>query len=366
MPRQYADERKRYRGHNHERYDERPKPPDNHHVYQHENGGKSYSHVPEHFVCYLPLPVPFHRINIFERGLVLPFLLPRVGAFSVHREGTDRAAIQTAVSVLEEGDRPLVMFPEGHITRTNDRLNPLQDGVALIARTAARRRAKREPAGRVVVHPVALRYRIRGSADGVVDRLLRGIERRLAREPRSGSPALDRILDIGTALLALKEIEILGAAREGELSTRLASLVDALLAPLEEEWCGGPRPGPVYGRVKRLRTLILAGMIEGEVDEPERARRWKQLADIHLALQFAHYPGGYLGGNPSPERILETVEKLEEDMTDRVGRNADLVATVTVGEPLPVRPERGDRGGEDPLLTVVEGRIRSMLGIGGP
>ena len=243
--------------------------------------------------------------HIFEQGVVMPFLLPRVGAFSVHREGTDRAAIQTAVSVLEEADRPLGMFPQGPLTRPNARRPPLQDGIALIARTAARRRAKREPAGRVVVHPVAVRYRIRGSADGAVDRLLGEIEHRLTWKPRTGRPPLVRILAVGAALLALKEIEILGAAREGDLSARLAGLVDALLAPLEREWCGGSRSGPTYERVKRLRTLILAGMIEGEVDEAERARRWKQLADIYLALQFAHYPGGYLGGclyytSPSP------------------------------------------------------------------
>ena len=84
------------------------------------------------------------------------FLLRRAGAFSIYREGMDKQAVQTSIEILETAERPLVIFPEGHISRTNDRLTPMLEGTALIARQAAKKRAKDNK--KVVVHPVAVRY----------------------------------------------------------------------------------------------------------------------------------------------------------------------------------------------------------------
>ena len=100
--------------------------------------------------------------HLFMQDRVQTFLLRRAGAFSIYREGIDRAALNTAIDILAEAQRPLVMFPEGFISRTNDRLNPLLDGVSLIARSAAKKRAKLEPPKKVVVHPVAIRYSFHG------------------------------------------------------------------------------------------------------------------------------------------------------------------------------------------------------------
>ena len=77
-----------------------------------------------------------------------------MGAFSIHREGLDRQAVDEAVNILHKAERPLLIFPEGISTRTNDHLMGFMDGPAFIARTAARRRAK-DNLGQVVIHPVA-------------------------------------------------------------------------------------------------------------------------------------------------------------------------------------------------------------------
>ena len=54
----------------------------------------------------------------------------------------DKQAVQTSIEILATAERPLVIFPEGHVSRTNDRLTPTLAGTALIARQAAKRRAK--------------------------------------------------------------------------------------------------------------------------------------------------------------------------------------------------------------------------------
>ena len=100
--------------------------------------------------------------HLFKQDGFSRFMLRRMGAFSVYREGIDRQAINTAVDILVEGKRFLVVFPEGAVSRHNDQLMPLMDGTSFIARTAAKRRQKTGIQGGVVVHPVAIRYFFRG------------------------------------------------------------------------------------------------------------------------------------------------------------------------------------------------------------
>ena len=107
--------------------------------------------------------------HLFNQDRFTAWAIRKMGGFSVYREGVDRQAINTAIEVLERAQRPLILFPEGAVSRTNDRLHALLDGVAFIARTAAKRRAKHVKDGKVVVHPVTIKYRFRGDIAQVAD-----------------------------------------------------------------------------------------------------------------------------------------------------------------------------------------------------
>lgn len=301
--------------------------------------------------------------HLFMHDRVQTFLLRRAGAFSIYREGIDRAAVNTAIGILESAERPLVIFPEGFISRANDRINSLLDGTALIARTAAKRRGKLSPPGKVVVHPVALRYRFAGDIQKAAAAVLDGIESRLTWTPQRALSPIERIYRAGNALLALKELEYLGEARNGDVAPRLANLIDAILVPLENEWLHERQEDSVPSRVKRLRSAILPDMTKDEIDEPERKRRWKHLADLYLAQQLFNYPPDYVRSNPSTERILETIERFEEDLTDRVSVHGPLHATITVGEAIEVSPGREARGSSDPLVEQIEQQLKAMLGL---
>jgi 1-acyl-sn-glycerol-3-phosphate acyltransferase len=299
--------------------------------------------------------------HLFKQAAVQTWLLRRIGAFSIYREGLDRDALRCAIEALAEARRPLVLFPEGVVTRSNDRLRHLMDGTAFIARNAARQRAA-AGGGQVVVHPVAIRYRLDGDVAALTAPVLAGIERRLSWRPRPDLPLAERIARLGFALLALKELEHLGAPQPGTAAERLARLIDALLVPHEAEWLKGRREADVVGRVKALRTAILPDLVAGELSEAETARRWRQLEDLYLAQQLSCYPPDYLAESPTPERLLETVERFEEDLTDEATAYP-LSATVTVGEAIPVSANR-ERGADgDPLMAAVRGQLAAMLGI---
>ena len=92
-------------------------------------------------------------------------------------------------------------------------------------------------------------------------------------------------------------------------------------------------------RVRNLRAKILPDMVAGRVSAEERARRWQQLADIYLAQQLATYPPGYLV-RPTVDRVLEIIEKFEEDITDKARLHGQLKVVLDVGEAIEVSAER--------------------------
>jgi len=299
--------------------------------------------------------------HLFMQSRLLTWILPRMGAFSIYREGMDREALKCAIQILTEARRPLVLFPEGVVTRTNDLLNHLMDGTAFIARSAAKHRAGLNPPGKVVVHPIAIRYWFRGDIAHALAPVLEDIERRLTWRPLSDKPLLDRIAKVGLALLTLKEMEYFGEQQTGALRQRLDGLIDRLLGPLEQEWLKGKREGNTTARIKTIRTAILPDLVAGDITEEERVRRWQQLADTYLAQQIAFYPLEYFGEQTTPEQMLETVERYEEDLTDKVHVHRPLHATVEVGEAVEVSPTR-ERGVEvDPVMAKVREQLETML-----
>ena len=149
----------------------------------------NHSHPADPFIAAglgLRVGRPVHLMatrHIFEESALQRFLLTRVGNFSVSREGTDFRAIRCAENIIVEARHPLVMFPEGIVTRSNDRLIPFQRGVSLIARRAAARRARE--GGRVVVHPMFIRYTHQGNVEAAAAPVLadRPVPERAAHAP---------------------------------------------------------------------------------------------------------------------------------------------------------------------------------------
>jgi 1-acyl-sn-glycerol-3-phosphate acyltransferase len=307
---------------------------------------------------------PFHVMaswHLFMQSRVQSFLLPRIGGFSVYREGLDRESLKCATRILAEGRFPLNIFPEGFVTRNNDRLLHLMDGVAFLARAAAKQRAASPLPGKVVVHPVFVRYFFEGDITATLTPVLREIEARLSWQPQSHLPLSERVIKAGHALLALKEIEYLGASQSGGVGERLPALIDHLLEPLEREWTGGRRESEPMARIKRLRTAILPDMVQGELTELERARRWRQLADLYVVQQLHCYSGDYLADAPTPERLLETVERYEEDLTDVARPHPPLHAVITVGPAIEATPTRERTAEGDPIANELRRQLELML-----
>lgn len=301
--------------------------------------------------------------HLFKQDWFTTFLIRRLGAFSIYREGMDRKAINAAISILESAERPLIVFPEGGISRHNDELMALMEGTVVIARNAARRRAKNGGKGQVVIHPIAIRYFFQGDLAATIEPVLSDIEHRLSWQSQNGVNLVDRIGRVAEALLSLKEIQYFGKSNQGNKYARVQSLIDHILVPLEKQWSIEDIEPSVIGRVKRLRAAILPDMVNGQITDQERETRWRQLADCYLVQQMSHYPEEYVRKDDFvPEHVLETVERFEEDLTDKISLRGPFHAVIEVGEVIVISPKKDRNDKSEPAIQIIEQQLIEMLG----
>jgi 1-acyl-sn-glycerol-3-phosphate acyltransferase len=309
--------------------------------------------------CHLFAMASWH---VFKQSRFQTFMTRRMGAFSILREGNDRQAIETAIAIMMSKRRPLIVFPEGAITRHNDLIDEMMDGPSFIARQVAKRLKKEGKPGEVVIHPVATRYAFQGDVAATLAPDLDALETGLSWQPQRHLSIVDRIDRIGQALLSLKEIEFAGAPCNGNLYERAEKLVEDVLSRLEAKWQTKESSGNAMVRVKRLRSVILPDMVAGLVTPDERERRWRDLAALYYAQNISHYPRDYILREKNlPERVVETVERLQEDFTDKLRVHEPFHAVIQVGEAIPVGTERVRDELGDPVMAEVRRQLQTMI-----
>lgn len=280
------------------------------------------------------------------------FIMQRMGAFSVDREGCDRRAVKQAVKLLTSGGR-LVIFPEGDVYHLNERLTPLLEGVAFIGLTAQRQLEHENNGARVWVVPTAIRYRYLEKIDDRLESILSTLEKRFLVSPAAGATLHQRITFLGELLLTLKEKEKLGHSREteGTLAARLIYFVEALLSTLERDWTHQAPAAETPLRIKAVRRVVLETYTDENASDAAREKAREALDQIHLALQLFSYPGNYLAEKATSERIAETLSQLAEDTSGKPlrppGRRA---AKVVFGEPIDLK------------ARIAKGRTRALAG----
>ncbi|MEI6175944.1 MAG: lysophospholipid acyltransferase family protein [Verrucomicrobiota bacterium] len=303
--------------------------------------------------------------EIFEVSRLAAWALQSMGVFSVDRDGPDLSAIKTAISLLERGADPLVIFPEGEIYHHHRRLDPLNEGVASILLKVAQRLADGKKAFLV---PVALRFFHDPSVESTFRDRLSKLEDRIGWLPKPSMSLNDRILRLATGVLALKETEYLGVAGSGSIQERLSQLCENLLSIVEERYPRDARAATPPERVRALRYRIRRRLLDPE-NPPSLENREILLDDldrVFTALQAHSYIGDYLTGDPTIDRCGEMIMKLEEDLlgfpTYPVGRTA----RVTAGEPIPVSDLLASgkipvKGGAIPLTELLERQLTDYL-----
>ncbi len=308
------------------------------------------------------LGMPFYVMiawqNFVRDGAFRAWIMRQHGGFSVDREGNDLTAFRQAVDVLRSKPNPLVIFPEGDVYHTNDRIVPFRDGPAAIALSAARRTDRP-----IVIVPCAIKYRYLDDPTPQLVEVMSRLEESIHWRPRTDLTLPERIYHLAAGALSLKEVEFYGHSSSGPLPERLGKLIDFILSWLEDRYTLDAGHAGVPERVKLLRQHAIRRLVETPEGSPKRRQCEEDIADLFLAMQLFSYPGDYVAEDPSIERIAETIDKMEEDVlgvktaTIRGSRRA----TVTLGEPIPVPSGRRERLSATELTRIMEARVQGLL-----
>ncbi len=297
----------------------------------------------------------------FEKSALQRFFLQKSGAFSVNREGGDLGAIKTAIRILQKGEFPLVIFPEGEIYHHHEMLDELNEGVATILLRAT---AKLPENRTSYVVPTGIRIRNGPDIGKTFSDRLDRLEAYITWKPKSGLGPVDRIYRLGSALLSIKEEEFLGRTRPGNLVDRIRGLQTSLVESIESIYKLSNSDLKMPMRIKALRARIRKELTDKKspLDPRKEADLYDQLDRIFVAQQLYSYPGRYLQQNPTHDRIAETLFKLEEDVLNSEKYYGPRTAEIKFDTPIDVRQFLRERslgiktGG--PALT---GKIRSRL-----
>ena len=302
--------------------------------------------------------------HVFRQSRSDFFFAHRLGGFSVYREGPDRRALDTAVEIVAAAERPLVVFPEGVISRAEDRLIPLMEGPAFVGRMAARKKSK--PGTSVLLVPIAIRYEPLGQAEGQLAERAVQLEQCLRLSPTPGASLADRIRNIADRHIANLESELIKEERSGNFENRAVTLANDTLLPLESEYeIAVDDPTNIVNRVKALRSAILPPLITEEPDPQEHQRRWNDLRQCYYAQCASLYVPGYISGDIrgrlTLRRLMEVLDRVEEDRNDVCRRNPSLGVHIRIGTPIALPEGRSSRREQAAVLpSLRQGMLKAL------
>lgn len=269
--------------------------------------------------------------------------LNRIGAYSVIRGYPDRESIRYTRRLLAEEDRKVVIFPEGLVYEHNDRLLQFQSGVPQLGFWALEdlEKAGKEP--RLPVVPLAIKYRCCAPPEPAIERGLRALEAKLRLEPK-GTP-YERIRRIGSHVVALVEREEeLKPDESLDLTARISRVRQQVLqrvartvgVTLDERQTPGEQLHLLYNEVKEWVGPA------PENPTPYEAQRYQQRAAAGAALfnelirlnNTVAVTGDYIATEPTAERFLEVLGRLQKEVLGKIPHQAPLAAVVRVAPPI--------------------------------
>ena len=297
---------------------------------------------------------PFHYLACRETfdnlyGLWGP-IIQRLGTYSVVRGTADRESFRMTRQLLAAPGGRVVIFPEGEMHSQNDTLLPFHAGVVQLAFWALEDVRKGEdPAGDVSLLPVALRYEFTRDMARPIRESLNRLEQAVCPPADPTADAYARLRRIGVHMLETLESEYglkaKSAEDEPDLTPRLTAL-KAMMLDRAAALIGVPLP-PDATQPERMRLLInsVYAVTSGEPDGPRtpyQARVHRQqaeraaplLSDLNRVANWIAVQDNYVRARPTPERMADTLRRLEVETFGQARLHGPRRALVRLGEPM--------------------------------
>jgi len=274
--------------------------------------------------------------DVFLRSKVDAFVMQRLGAFSVDREGSDPRAMKTALGVLDVGKHALVVFPEGNVYLENDRVTPFSEGAAFLALRAAHQ--LKAQGHRVLAVPVSIKVTHLTDCKPLVAERLQALAQAVDVALPVGVLPVEAMRLIGVVLLHRNlKLRGLDTPEADDFHTLISHAGGVVMDKLEAKLDVTPKPdATLIERVRKARQVTHEVRTDPErVADHAAAATWAD--EAMLALRLASYSDSYAASRPTLDRIEETSEKLAEDLHRKMMPPVlDRAAYVRFNEPIPL------------------------------
>lgn len=302
------------------------------------------------FLLSKQLSQPFYYMSareVFDRGNFLGIrsaVMQRCGVYSVVRGTADRNAFRTTRELLLKGEWPLVIFGEGEISHQNDTVMRFERGVAQLCFWAIDDMKKENIDKPLYIVPLGIKYRYTQDMWDVIDTALTNLERSiLPSEERTPIERYQRLRRIGIAILSTLADEYqYKVDPTAPLNEHIQGLKEQILTHVEKI-LGIQSEIDVLSRVRVLKNIVDAEVYRDidQMTEYERKIHEEQLQkfqqfypDLDRLINFIAITDGYVAEEPSAERYLEVIFRLEKEVFGKGSMRGPRVASIRAGEPI--------------------------------
>jgi 1-acyl-sn-glycerol-3-phosphate acyltransferase len=319
------------------------------------------------FLLSARLEQTFHYLAAYEqfKGF-LGFIIRQLGAYSIRRGLADRNSIAQTVELLTQDGCKLVIFAEGGCSFQNDTVMPFREGAVQMAFQAMKKTLKESKSlPNFYVVPVSIKYRYPQDMSATIEKALGRLERSLSIDPTPNANVYERLRAIAAQVL----IEIEGdyglyhpqIERESSWNERIVRLRELVLQGCEQR-LGIPSvpDDPVRERTYRIEYAFktkkdddtskeIVAVSEGlpnDTQNFEELLKQDELIEksIIRLLNFDAIYDGYVAENPTKERFLDTLTRLEREVfnIDRPSPKGLRKVRIKIGSPINLKDRFAD------------------------
>ena len=278
----------------------------------------------------------FNYVVAYEafRGLIGK-LMQTVGAYSIRRGVGDRYSVMQTLQLLQQPQCKLVIFPEGGCSYQNDTVMPFRSGAVELSFKAMEKIVKQNNAvPDFYLVPISIKYKHKNITDAKIDRALQDLETALA--VRSDKPDFySRLRNVGERVITNLETEYGISPTEGsDWNQRIERLREQMLDYCEAKLDIAPATAlPNRERVYKIQSILI--FLDRQERSPNIDYEHLYRTTVRL-LNFDAIYDGYVAANPTSERFLATIDRLEREVfdLDRPKFKGWRQAIVKIGTPI--------------------------------
>jgi 1-acyl-sn-glycerol-3-phosphate acyltransferase len=243
-------------------------------------------------------------------------LIQLVGAYSLRRGVGDRSSIIQTLTILQQPQCKLVIFPEGGCSYQNDTVIPFRTGAIELSFKALEKLVKQENAvPDFYLVPVSLKYCYPKATKKQINQALTRLENALALKPIQDDH-YSRLRAIAEKVLTSLETEYhVVAVEQTDWNQRCQNLRKQMLGYCEAKLAIATKNQLGDRKANRERVYQVQSILRNLTDNKKAAIDYEHLylTTVRL-LNFDAIYDGYVAEKPTIERYFATIDRLEREV----------------------------------------------------